>query len=243
MPTDLHSPSALAAWIEDFRASGPYPCKLRCGRTTAMPGLCDACGAADDALRAAEAIAKRCASAGIPERFRWATGLDCPELRARVKLPAAIDAAKRIDPNVSAVFFGAAGSGKTSLACAWLRGRIESGQGGLFVPARAFRNLEKDRLDYDVTHKAIGARVLVIDDVGAELAGAQAGGHLAAQRAEGVRHVIETRHDRDRPTVITTGFPGKALAELYGSGVARRFTEDARRAGQIIRCDVPTGDQ
>jgi DNA replication protein DnaC len=204
-----------------------------------MPGLCDACGAADDALRAAEAIAKRCASAGIPERFRWATGLDCPELRSRVARPAAIEAVRQLDTSVSAVLYGPAGCGKTSLAVALLRDRLAAGQSARFVAARTLRPVDTDRLDRDVIHRAVTARVLVLDDVGAEMAGAQSGGHLAALRSEGVRHVIETRHDRGLPTLITTGFDSKALGELYGSGVARRLYEDAKRAEQIIRCDAP----
>lgn len=235
---------ALASWINSLRSKGPYPCQQHCGQKTPMPGVCAACGAADNARQAAEASALRCASAGISERFRWAKNLDCPALRSRVANPAAIDAMRRLDASVSALLAGIAGSGKSSLACAWGSERIAAGLPFLFVPARAFRSLEKDRLDYDVIHRAIRARTLVIDDVGQECAGAPPGGGIAAQRAEGVRHVIEQRHDLGLPTVITTGLTRAELIDLYGAGVTRRIAEDADRANQIIRCDAAqTADQ
>ncbi len=81
---------------------------------------------------------------------------------------------------------------------------------------------------------ALSAGLLVLDDLGAELAGAPAGGGLAAQRIEVVSRLVCERHDRSRGHVVTTAHDREQIAEMYGDGVARRIFEGAA----VVRCGV-----
>ena len=130
------------------------------------------------------------------------------------------------------VIIGAAGRGKTSLAVAHLADRIEAGvERARFIPAR---QLLADRHVGGVSWEALAlsARLLVLDDLGAELTGAPAGGGLAAQRIEVVSRLLADRHDLDLGHVITTAHERPSIVALYGDGVARRVFDDAT----VIRC-------
>jgi hypothetical protein len=74
---------------------------------------------------------------------------------------------------------------------------------------------------------ALGADVLVLDELGAELEGAQPGSGLLAQRVGPGSAAVGLRFDRGRDTIITTGLDRAAMTALYGDRVARRAFEGA----------------
>lgn len=173
------------------------------------------------------------------ERFQWARP-EAPELAQRVRPvdaqgkhpPLSLVLAALVDWYGPAYFTGAAGSGKTSLAVAALRGHFERhDRSVLFVPAY---KLGVARIQHpagqgepDVVRRALKADLLLLDDVGAELQTAN----------NAVPFVLQARHDANRPTWVTTGETKDQLAEKYGAGVQRRITERAR----IIRCEPRKG--
>lgn len=181
----------------------------------------------------------------IPARFAWARW-EAPELRERVQLASAkLDEVKhklnaRSGRADRVVIIGGAGKGKTSLAAAFLAGRIEQGAAQpRFVAARNLlsaraypgaNGIEPQSVPW--ASLAIAANPLVLDDLGAELTGAPAGGGLAAQRIEVVCRVLADRHDLDLGHVITTAHEREKIADWYGDGVARRVFEGAL----VIRC-------
>ncbi len=71
------------------------------------------------------------------------------------------------------------------------------------------------------------ARDLVLDDLGADLAGAAPEAGIAAMRREATIRVLHERYDQLLPDVITTPHPKARLRDLYGYNVARRVYEGA----------------
>lgn len=197
---------------------GPEPSWLTCAcgvLTTRTP--CWTCSRRNDAANAARRE-KASAEASIPSRFRWAQ-LGAPELQARVKTPHDVRVlASRLLGADRALLVGGSGAGKTSLACACLRERLD---GGRFVSAlrlgvaRAQAGLGGG--EAATVEQAIAAPLLVIDDVGQE----------AKIATNAVRDVVFARHDEERPTWATTGLTVRMLAELYGDGFARRLSDGA----------------
>ena len=123
-----------------------------------------------------------------------------------------------------AVITGPAGTGKTTLACAWLRAHLERDPGArirFVVAADLLRECENP------TELAVSADVLVLDDLGAELAGAPARSGLAAQRIGPASRVICERFDRGRTTVVTTGLSREQVQAIYDDRTARRLYEGA----------------
>lgn len=232
-------PSDFAAIIPPrgaYRCRGA-PNRSACPVVLEHPGVCPGC--ATELERSVFAVRIRASlRREIPERFAFARW-GAPELASRVQGGAKrCDAARRACASGRAVLLGGAGTGKTSLAAAWLRERIEAGDERVrFVAAHDLTGpsyLEGvSRLDL-----AISAHRLVVDDLGEELASAPPGGGVFAQRVEAMVRLIRTRHDQGLPTVFTTGreledrvlpdgkrIPG--IASLYGDGVARRVFESA----------------
>lgn len=91
---------------------------------------------------------------------------------------------------------------------------------GLFVSAidlgvaRAHERLGREA---PLVERAMGAPLLVLDDLGAE--------QLTALSAVG--DVIHKRHAGMMPTIISTGFAEQGIAARYGDGIARRVFEGA----------------
>lgn len=211
------------------------------GQIVPRPRIVDPPEAPEDRAREIRRTLKR----EIPAHFAWARW-NAPELRDRVQLATAnFDEVKRkLDARAAradrVVIIGGAGNGKTSLAVAYLAGRIERGSAQpRFVAARNLltaraypgaNGIEPQSIPW--TSLAIAANPLVLDDLGAELTGAPAGGGLAAQRIEVVCRVLADRHDLDLGHVITTAHEREKIADWYGDGVARRVFEGAL----VIRC-------
>lgn len=233
-PPTLTLASALEAVIP---AAGRYRCNGRCGVILERPGLCDECARRN----AAQAMSERLASwlRTIPVRQRDVSWAALPRLTAdtggpRVRLSAGSTLARvraELEAGPRAVIVGPAGSGKSTLAVAWLRAALEQDLG-----ARVRFVASSDLLRPEVGEEggphplalALSAEVLVLDDLGAELEGAPAGGGIAAQRVGPASRVVAERYERGRSTVVTTGFGADQIAALYGDRVGRRLYEGAR---------------
>jgi hypothetical protein len=220
---ELPSRMATSDLDELLPPPGAYPCRGRCGVIIPRPGVCSRCAGqleTDERSRAIRASLRR----EIPERFGWARW-SAPELAQRVAGGARrVDDARRALVRPCALLLGGAGSGKSSLACAWMREHIEAGVERVrFVPALELAGPSYidgvSRLDL-----AVSASRLVLDDLGEELTGAM-GGNLAAQRIEAVVRLVRARHDQGLGLVVTTGRDQDWIARTYGDGIARRLFE------------------
>jgi len=188
-----------------------------CGAPSTLPRACLACE--DTQRRAREA--KVATAASVPARFRWAYGLNAPELSVRVDVAALVQARAtdlvRLD---RATLLGPATAGKTSLAVAMAHSWVSAhAQPALFLAAvdlgvaRQQHGLGEG--EPPIVGQAMTAPMLVFDDLGQE---AQGGSAVVA-------HVIQRRYDRVRPTIATTGLTVEQLVSRYGAGVARRLIE------------------
>lgn len=158
--------------------------------------------------------------------FAWAS-LDAPELATRVLDARAVDVVRRgIGAAPVVTFLGPAGIGKTSLACALaralaLRGEFPERGEFLFVTAlelvaaRAGHPL--GRGEAPLVAAALGADLVILDDLGAE-DGRSTGGAALAE-------LIHARHAGLRRTLVTTGFGPDDLTARYGAGVKRRLLD------------------
>ena len=193
--------------------------RCRCGEPIGHPGVCDRCARRYDRQRA-ESHRGDC-RATIPFRFRWAQ-FDEPLLTERCGSSQVRTARALLDQLGGEldciVFHGAAGSGKTSLACACLRHAIDElpglGFSGRYASALEVSAAMRDHDSAQVS-LAKSASVLVLDDVGQE------------RFPDAVREVIHARHDSGRPMLITTFLAQDALLDRMGAGTERRLFERA----------------
>jgi DNA replication protein DnaC len=195
------------------------------------PGLlCSHC--LPRAGQAHRSAALRAARESIPPLFRE---LDADTLRQRTGLPqATLDQARDAIGRPRVVLAGAAGRGKTSLACWMLRQVIDAGAEGprdTFRRARWARFVDAARLCRAAREHPLGegeppmlaqaqrASVLVLDDVGSELE--------MRMPTNPVVDVLRERHAAARATWVTTFLPPDAFEKAYGSGTTRRVFEGA----------------
>lgn len=161
----------------------------------------------------ADRSAREVALASIPRRHQWAR-LSAPgfDLGPRVQGDAAALVARILGAD-RVCFVGGAGSGKTTLACACLRERLD---GGLFVSAISLGLARAQARLGDgepaLVERAIAAPLLLLDDVGQE----------PKVASSAVKDVIFARYDADLPTWVTTGLTSEELVALYGDGFVRR---------------------
>ena len=108
----------------------------------------------------------------IPGRYEWALFVNAELMGERIKNEAAIDAAAAWNFEDRLVLVGAAGSGKTSLACAVAREYIAAKcRGAVFVDsfelsmARKHSGLGREA---ELVEQALRANLLVLDDVGSD---------------------------------------------------------------------------
>jgi hypothetical protein len=215
---------------------GRYRCNTRCGAALDLPGVCEEC-ARREAARAVE-VRVRAWLRTVPERQRDVSWAELPKLRSdtgrgRIRLRPG-DTLGGIRAQLAEVqrgaIIGAAGSGKTTLAVAWLRGELERDPGARVRFVSSADLLRPEVGEEGGPHPlalALSADVLVLDDLGAELEGAQRGSGLLAQRVGPASRVVAERYERGRRTVVTTGFEPTEIAGLYGDRVARRVFEAA----------------
>lgn len=156
----------------------------------------------------------------LPLRFQWASSLDVPELRQRVRPASIIAKAKSlVTTKENVVLLGDAGLGKTSLACALLcEIAAHMNVTGMFVNsfeiAEARRQHRLGQGEPEIIDRALEAGILLIDELGAE-----------QSKDLAVDELIRARHDGMDRTIFTTGFSQAFLTEKYGAGVARRIFE------------------
>lgn len=156
----------------------------------------------------------------IPRRYRCALS----EVKGRVKGDmdlAALGNELRPIPNV--VFYGPAGSGKSSLAGAMMyEFAIDRGWDGLFVAAYELSQVRIQRAagtgEAELVETCMHADWLLIDDVGNE----------KNTQVSALPDVVFHRHNYMSPTWVTTGLSASELAKTYGDGFARRVYEGAR---------------
>jgi hypothetical protein len=129
------------------------------------------------------------------------------ELQGRMMGPGAAD---RI------VLFGETGVGKSVTAAAFLNATIVAGaERPRWTSPFVLRDTSIDR--------ALGARTLVLDDLGEEFAGADSDTGLAAQRALPVCDLMGAlARTRGKRLIVTTYLTYERTVKLYGGGVARR---------------------
>lgn len=151
--------------------------------------------------------------------------------------PLTLSAARKLPGLVSTgrpvLLLGPAGSGKTTLACALLLDLHQAGlsldaPGPVVGLAQRARFLLADTLARATDESglgglpaavedALGASVLVLDELGAE----------PDSLRSHVGRVVHQRHGATCPTIATSGFPLPKLRARYGTGIERRLTEGA----------------
>lgn len=191
------------------------PC-TKCGLETTGGGLCYGCWRGRDEL----AKARAATAATIPEAFRWAR-FDAPELPQRVTADMIVRARDAVGSR-GVVIQGPSGKGKTSIAVCMLRAWVEAQtRPGIFRLATELASARERRQfgrEAPEVREAIDAPLLVIDDLGTDAPHAQSP----------VIEVVFSRHQRMRPTWVTTWLDLEATSARYGDGFARRVFQGAR---------------
>lgn len=177
--------------------------------------------------KAEESRVKRFAWAGIPEMFQDAT------LKKYVRRPGTDEAYEAVkayllnrEENITAgkglLLAGPCGTGKTHLGCAILNCALEDGRTAAYwnvpemfdalLPGRS-----EERAQGDILDKAYMARVLLLDDLGAEKPSEWTQKQLTI--------IIDARYRDNKPTIITTNAAGKELLNSCGARVYSRLMD------------------
>jgi hypothetical protein len=204
-------------WLRP-RSPPTHTCDL-CAEGTYQAGVCFSC---QEKRRIEKDLAHelRRRLACIPLRYGKSRFGD-PCLQTRVGDARAIDLARTaLASHTVLVLRGPAGSGKTSLAAAVIAAEAERGKRIAWAPAVRLamaRSEAKLGEEPQEVRDAIRSDALVIDDVGNE----------SLTPTSALVDVVFSRHDAERPVVITTGLSSVALAERYGGGTGRRLLEQS----------------
>ena len=161
-------------------------------------------------------LEERAEWAGIPRKF---IGADVGALSGAARILARDWRGER-----SLVLAGDVGTGKSYLACALLRRRLERGQPGRFVSVADLMDELKARFGDGAAEQSeayfdrlASEPLLVLDDVGAE--------HNTEWSAQRVAALIDRRYRSEAPTIITTNLTHQELAVRYGKRLADRLNE------------------
>ena len=130
---------------------------------------------------------------------------------------------------------GRSGVGKTHLAVAILQGLMERGFSPLFCDYKdllkqilASYNKESQTTEFSVLGPVLECEILVLDDLGA--------GKLTTWVLDTVGHILNTRYNERRTTIITTNYLDRMDREARPAG--RRLRQEdslADRVGERIR--------
>jgi len=176
------------------------------------PTICRRCSA-DAAKEELEAmLASDREDRNVPLRYRSASFADfTPHTPSQ---QTALDA-MRDHAAQGVMLMGNAGSGKTHLACA----AINTGPAGaLFTNTTAMLDDIRRGFDgagSDIYQRAMSARLLALDDLGAEA--------VTDWVRDRLYTLINHRWDNCLPLIVTTNVPAADLAERIGQGVASRL--------------------
>ncbi|HEX2986129.1 MAG TPA: ATP-binding protein [Caproiciproducens sp.] len=180
--------------------------------------------------KAAENRLKRYKWAAIPELFRESS---LNKYERRPGTEQAYEAVKTYllnrEDNISAgkglLLYGPCGTGKTHLGCAILNRVLADSHTAaywnvpemfdLLLPGRAESNEQGDVLD-----KAYYARVLLLDDLGAEKPSEWTQKQLTI--------IVDARYRDNKPTIITTNNAGKDLLNSCGGRVYSRLMDSRK---------------
>lgn len=210
---------------DDDKFPSPFIDKLctECGeRTSALQAdanpVCPVCkGKKAQGFRRVSAVKRF--EREVPPAYEWAH-LDAPELAQRVRPAGAIVAMRGELQQPWVVFYGATGTGKTSLAVAAVRERVKL-TGEHWTVLLAFR-LGLARLQHRagtgeaaLIEQALSADCLLLDDVGQE----------SMTAINPISDIINERDAQRLTTWITTGLLREQVGERYNGGVARRMFE------------------
>ena len=137
------------------------------------------------------------------------------------------------------LFTGSIGVGKTHLAVALLRELIVNrGASGLFYDYRDLLtqvknsyNERSDETELEVLQPVFDAEVLVLDEIGAS--------RPTEWVWDTVAHILNTRYNKRRPTILTTNYPNLPPAgipsEISPARYARREESLGDRIGERMR--------
>jgi DNA replication protein DnaC len=171
---------------------------------------------------------------GLPA---WHAGRSLADLAATatVEQRTALDAAERFTQRVAdgvssggLLLTGPVGSGKTAVAAAVA---VELRRAGvLFRHIRDFLAAAKEEFSqppdgYPITERAVRARVLVLDDLGAE--------RRTDWTVDVTRDVLERRHAAQAPTVLTTNLAMVDLRDHLGERTYSRLFELVERVAVV----------
>lgn len=126
---------------------------------------------------------------------------------------------------------GDPGAGKTHLATATLRRFVGAGnRGGLWVSVSGLlhrlRQIVATGSDEDLMGKLIAARLLVLDDLGAQKS--------TDWTVDRLYLLIATRYDALRPTIITTNLSLNDIRDRLDARIASRLAD-----GLVVHLDLP----
>lgn len=210
-----------------------FPC-ARCGRDIGRSvWICDGCQVNEK--RTVRDMQLLRARESVPIKFRTVR-FGSPEMASRVKgTQFAVAAARKALEGARSVvtIIGAAGSGKTTLACAMLAEVIEAGAdlncaGEVLERARFARfvdavDLSQARQEHRLGAAAppivLGAKnasLLVVDEFGRD-----------DRKTLDVAKIVHDREAAKRLTVVTTWMDQAQIAAAYDGGVSRRLFEKA----------------
>lgn len=199
------------------------PCVSGCGLTVAAPAnVCEQCAAKRVRNRRQLSVLET-----IPESLRWSSFL-AQELRQRVANPDLIARAHAGRDAPRVVLVGPAGTGKSSLATAMFRARVEAlpDLSAVFAPAWRIgvARARSEGSEPELVGRCERCDLLVIDDLGSE----------RPIPSNPIPDLIFERHAEDRATWVTTWMSPRQVSERYGDGIARRIFERAF----VIDCSI-----
>ena len=186
--------------LADVASQAPTACVGGCGKVLAPPArICEQCEARRRRNRRLDSIASL-----VPASYQWAS-FGVPELSQRVASPAAVLKARALRDAHRVVFVGAAGTGKTCLAVAMMRARVEAADiSAVFAPAwkLGVARARAEDSEAGMLSSAFRAELLVLDDLGSE----------RNVPSNPVPDVLFERHAEAKATWITTWMTPEALA-------------------------------
>lgn len=180
-------------------------------------------------------IAERTKTAMIPAKYRYATVSTCPEGVREWASDAANGSTK------SLILAGVPGAGKTFAACAALRVYLRWSDRGLYTDTKGMLNEIKSVFDLpgetvsSATSRFTAVPLLVVDDLGSV--------KPTDWAMETLFHIIKRRHEQDRPTIYTTMYDSRTLANQIAGNDPMKATAIMSRFKEASVVRIEGGDR